>query len=460
MADATPKISRFKRYIHRNYRIYTAVTNRLRGRLTPMGRLAFGGLVATGCLGIDTNRAIAYQAFGFLAVLVFLAFVLRYFVRFKFTAERILPRYGSVGARLDYKLLLTNLTKDVQRGLRVRDWMADPRPSLEAFALTPEPGEHKRNWFDRTYLFYRWRWLMDWNLKAESMEVEVEPVGPGDTVEVDMRLMPLRRGVIRLEAVRVACPEPLGLFRRLFRYAKVDKVLVLPKRYAVPDLILPGATRFQQGGVALASSIGESEEFVSLREYRHGDPLRHIHWKSWAKLGRPIVKEFQDENFVRHALVLDTFSHAVFSEVFEEAVSLAASFACSVQTQESLLDLLFVGASAYTFTIGRGVGQVEQVLEVLAGVQVCQDQTFETLERSILGHLTEVSGVILVLIDWDEKRRELVKSLQGMGVPITVFLIRPVGAGEIPQGERPHLDPQHFQVFEVGQVEEGLARMI
>ena len=74
--------------------------------------------------------------------------------------------------------------------------------------------------------------------------------------------------------------------------------------------------RYQEGGVALAANIGRSEEFVSLREYRHGDPVRHIHWRSWAKTGKPIVKEFEDEFFVRHALVLDTFTDEPNSEVW------------------------------------------------------------------------------------------------------------------------------------------------
>ena len=44
--------------------------------------------------------------------------------------------------------------------------------------------------------------------------------------------------------------------------------------------------RYQEGGVALAANIGRSEEFVALRAktYRHGDPLRHIHWRIWAKI--------------------------------------------------------------------------------------------------------------------------------------------------------------------------------
>ena len=90
-----------------------------------------------------------------------------------------------------------------------------------------------------------------------------------------------------------------------------------------------------------------------------------------------MVKEFEDEFFVRHALVLDTFTDHQHSEVFEEAVSVAASFACTLPTQESLLDLLFVGPQSYCFTAGRGVAHVEQMLEILASVRACSDQPFQ-----------------------------------------------------------------------------------
>jgi hypothetical protein len=87
------------------------------------------------------------------------------------------------------------------------------------------------------------------------------------------------------------------------------RVIALPKRYRIPPLALPGARKFQQGGVSLSASIGDSEEFLSLRDYRPGDPLQRLHWKSFARTGKPIVKEYQDEFFERHALVLDTGTH-------------------------------------------------------------------------------------------------------------------------------------------------------
>src|SRR2546421_703971 len=112
------------------------------------------------------------------------------------------------------------------------------------------------------------------------------------------------------------------------------------------------------------------------RKFRCGSRAR--------RFGKPVVKEFEDEFFVRHAMVLDTFSENPHSEIFEEAVSVAASFACAIQTQESLLDLLFVGPQSYCCTAGRGLAHTDQMLEILASVRACTEQTFGALEHLVL----------------------------------------------------------------------------
>src|SRR6185436_5709140 len=132
---------------------------------------------------------------------------------------------------------------------------------------------------------------------------------------------------------------------------------------------LPGSRRYQQGGVALASSVGDSEEFVGLRDYRPGDPLQRIHWKSFVRAAKPVVREYQDEYFERHALVIDTFAKGGDERLLEEVVSIAASFAYTIETRECLLDLMFVGAHAYSYTAGRGQLSPGGLLEILAGVQ-------------------------------------------------------------------------------------------
>jgi uncharacterized protein (DUF58 family) len=265
----------------------------------------------------------------------------------------------------------------------------------------------------------------------------------------------LRRGVLKFGGVTLARPDPFGLFRGFVRVRLPQTTLILPRRYPLPPIALPGAMKYQEGGVAMASSIGRSDEFVSLREYRRGDPYRHIHWRSWAKTGKPIVKEFEDEFFVRHALVLDTFIDDPRSEAFEEAVSVAASFACTLITQESLLDLLFVGPQAYCFTAGRGLAHADQMLEILASVRVCPDEPFGKLERLIVQHAGTLSGCICVLLAWDDQRRKLVEKLAALGVPTMVLLV-------VEPGTTPDVLHEQFgdiHILEAGKIEEGLAKL-
>lgn len=290
------------------------------------------------------------------------------------------------------------------------------------------------------------------NERAAIAEQPLPVLPPGAEIETRLTLTPRRRGRLALRGTTIARREPLGLMRALRTQPAPATLSILPRRYPLPPLVLPGARRYQRGGIALAQSVGDSEEFVSLRDYRPGDPLKRIHWKSWARTGRPVVREYQDEFFVRHALVLDTFTAAP-SPAFEEAVSVAASFAASAGTQESLLDLLFVGPEAFAVTAGRGVGHVEGLLEILAAVQPCRDRPFEALDRLLLERQAALSGVICVLLAWDEARRAMVGRLRGVGIPTLVLVV--VDPSDPPFDEA---DPAAHRL-EVGRIAEGLARL-
>ncbi|MBC8095259.1 MAG: DUF58 domain-containing protein, partial [Akkermansiaceae bacterium] len=265
------------------------------------------------------------------------------------------------------------------------------------------------------------------------------------------------RGMIRFEGVTLARTDPFGLFRAFRSIPAPQTMLVLPRRYLLPRIALPGTMKYHEGGVALASNVGQSDEFVALRDYRRGDPLRHIHWRSWAKTGKPIVKEYEDEFFVRHALVLDTFINDPNSEAFEEAVSVAASFACTLSIQESLLDLLFVGTEAYCFTAGRGLAHSNHMLEILASVLPCREKSFTTLEHLVMEHAAVVSGCICVLLAWDEDRRRFVQKLQELGVPLLVLVITESSESKSIQNTSERGAPERFHVLEVGKIEAGLA---
>jgi uncharacterized protein (DUF58 family) len=443
-----------RRLLYRAFHAVSGFQEWLGRRLTPAGQLVAAGLAAAAIVGPNTRLTVAYQAATFLAALLLVAAVGALRRPPPLQVRRRLPRFATVGEPLTYPVTVLNPGPRPVGGLSLLEDFADPRPSFEAFTTTREPDEARHNRFDRAVGYPRWAWLLAANQRATAGELTLPTVPPGGQVEARVTLTPRHRGRVTLAGVTVARREPLGLARALRPQAAPAALLVLPRRYALPPLTLPGARRYQRGGIALAQSVGDSEEFVALRDYRPGDPLRRIHWRSWARTGRPVVREYQDEFFVRHALVLDTFTPAA-GAAFEEAVSIAASFACAVGTQESLLDLLFVGPETYSVTAGRGVGHVDRLLEILAAVRPCGDRPFATLTRLVLERRGSLSGAVCVLLGWDEPRRQLVAGLRGLGVPtLALVVVEPTAGGAATPAAGPGV---HW--LEVGRVAEGLARL-
>jgi uncharacterized protein (DUF58 family) len=441
------------KFLYRIYRTMSGLRYWGYRRFTRAGLTVLAGLVIAGILGPDSDNNVAYQGFTFLLLLLILAFCSSFFFRARFSASRLLPRFGTVGAPLSYTVAIRNLTAKPQTGLAVVENLVDPRPSFEdwlAFQLAYEQRAHS----------FRFSQSKRSNpFKAASLKISsVPPIASRQELQVQCELTPLRRGLLRLESMAVARADPLGLFRAFAEVPLPQNVLILPKRYSLPLIALPGTMKYQQGGVALASNVGQSDEFVALRDYRQGDPLRHIHWRSWARAGRPVVKEFEDEFFVRHALILDTFADHAHSEAFEEAASVAASFACTIPTQESLLDILFIESESYCFTAGRGVAHAEQLLEVLASVRPARERALHKLERLVLNHIRSVSGCIFVLLAWDKERRELVQKVKSLGVPMLVLVVVEAGSGTLPSLNTAD-KPERFFVLECGKIEQGLAQV-
>lgn len=422
-----PRVTRLDRRLHRSYRQLDGVRAWIWSRITPAGALVAWTMVVSGSF-TDVSQTLSHQILAFLFCLMTLAWCWGIGRRPRLSIERKVPSNATVGAPVQIRTRLRNLSNRWIRNCQFCEGFPDSRPSVEDFAAFEEPGESRRNWFDRRYRFYRWRWLRERNTHAVASPIPIPELPPRGETSVTYQLIPRRRGRLTLTRPTAARIDPFGLIRRNTPIADTPtSVVVYPRRFSLPPMPLPGLSQqWQRGGVALAGSVGDSEEFTSVREYRPGDPMRKFHWAGWARTQRPVVKEFQEEYFVRHALLLDTFGGGPEADAFEEAVSLAASFACTIDQHDTLLDLMFLGNRAYVFTAGRGLAHSSQMLEILASVELQPDGDHpEQLTELVFRHIERLSGCVLVLLHWDETRKELRHRLEVNRVPTLTFVIRP-----------------------------------
>lgn len=132
-----------------------------------------------------------------------------------------------------------------------------------------------------------------------------------------------RRGIYTLGPAEVYDRDPFGLLSFAHRFEGRDEVVVYPRTFELHDL--PQLGRGPESGSG--GALRRGDEFSGLREYRHGDDRRHIHWKSVARTGELVVKEFAEDAPRRYAVVLDLHrqgARAPEAEV-EDAVSAAGT---------------------------------------------------------------------------------------------------------------------------------------
>ncbi|HAH46136.1 MAG TPA: hypothetical protein DCM07_15040, partial [Planctomycetaceae bacterium] len=129
----------------------------------------------------------------------------------------------------------------------------------------------------------------------------------GESVDVTVTIDAPQRGFYALPKLGVHTLFPFHLNRSGNAALPGKSLLVLPAFHRLNSVDLPVGSKFQPGGIALTSNVGESPEYIGNREYVPGEPARRLDFRSWARLGKPVVREYQEEYYCRKQLILDTY---------------------------------------------------------------------------------------------------------------------------------------------------------
>ena len=159
---------------------------------------------------------------------------------------------------------------------------------------------------------------------AGLVEFGVPLLRPGHHISQPLDIPGMRRGIVTVGPATTVRSDPIGLLRREHAFEDVHEVFVHPRTTSLPSTSA-GLIRDLEGSPT-RRLVDADMSFHAIREYAPGDSRRQIHWKSTAKTGRLMVRQYEESRRSRMAVVLGV-SEAEYADAdeFELAVSCAAS---------------------------------------------------------------------------------------------------------------------------------------
>src|SRR5919107_2285011 len=227
-----------------------------------------------------------------------------------------------------------------------------------------------------------------------------------------------RRGVYELGPAEIRLVDPFGLLAFARRFEERTEVVVYPKVHELRGFPLLGGN-VEAGTRGTRGRRGE--EFANLREYRRGDDMRHIHWKSLAHTGELFVKEFSVQAPRRHTVALDLRREGlrVQEQEIEDAVSAAASVLTHLMREG--LPFRLLGTDAAETGFGSDEDSYWKEMRSLA---MARADGVRSLGETVLaqrGALGE--GIVIISRTRDEELPRAVRKLREAGLSVIVVAL-------------------------------------
>ena len=215
-----------------------------------------------------------------------------------------------------------------------------------------------------------------------------------------------RRGLFQLGPAWVSGSDPFGLFNVVRRIGPVRTVLVYPRTVDLEGFTM-SAGQFL-GGDRRRSGWHQTSPFVAgVRDYAPGDPVRHVHWRSTARAGRLMVKEFDSEPVADIWIFLDlqgAVQRGFEDESTEEyGVTVAASVAKHFLGLGRSVGFVGLGAERVVVQPDRGARQLTKLLEQLAVVRADGSVPIAEVIASEGDRCTRNAGLLVVTPSLDDR---------------------------------------------------------
>jgi uncharacterized protein (DUF58 family) len=210
----------------------------------------------------------------------------------------------------------------------------------------------------------------------------------------------LERGRYEFGPLRISTQFPFGLFSRTITAGDIESLIVLPRLGRLTEGWAARRLEAIAGADRRRRRAGPDGDFYGVRQWHSGDGRRLIHWRSSARLGKLVVRQFEQPQSRDAAVVLDLWQPKRPSAEHLENVELAVSFAATV-----LADLCRKGGSVVSLAISKSGPEclggpvspalLQGLMEQLAIVEARDDDALPTLLAHALQRITAGTEIVV-----------------------------------------------------------------
>ena len=253
-------------------------------------------------------------------------------------------------------------------------------------------------------------------------------IRPAERRDLHATMVSDRRGIHSLPDVIVTSMFPFHLFQSSRRYASETCIAITPRLMTGEEDAVCRGLLNTLGGWSRRLLSGDALDYTGSREYEVGMSVRRWDFASWARLGRPIVQEFQSPSIQMVMLIVDTsVSDAIApsdshdESPMERVLSLAAT-AVTELTRKMVSVRLYVTCESPSLASGIGLtpspSDVESLLIRLAGAESVSPLDADQRQQEVLEQVGHFPVLVLTA--------RLDSQLQQQLSPnITILRVRP-----------------------------------
>ena len=263
------------------------------------------------------------------------------------------------------------------------------------------------------------------------------------------------RGEYRMGPTIVVGSDPFGLFR-IERVFHAEQILRVHPRAEQIDVVLLGRN-LEMGAQRIGRRMSTSSPLVvSVREYRPGDPVSRIHWRSTAHRGQLMMKESIREPGMLHWLILDAHMHVqewrglaflpgsipIPDSTEEYAVRAVATLAHTWIQHGQAVGLVASGLRRHLLAPGASIEHHQQLFDELAAVRCGGNESLAQVLQSTDIPSSQQMTLVVVTSDTSTEWVAVLRQYQQLGATVFVVLIDPLSfAG----GRDTHAVEQYLQ---------------